>query len=80
MLDREKSQCPPPLPSGYHADKEGSLRGPYWTGEDRATDIRSERPRILTWLMSKANALDCLHSFPGLNLEFKSNIIWMEEI
>lgn len=55
----------------------GNLTGPRGNG---VANMDSERPGILTWLMSKANALDCLHSFPGLNLEFKSNIIWMEEI
>lgn len=67
-------------PCRYHADKVSSLRRPTGPRGDRAADIRSERPGICAWLMSKANAFDCLHFFPGLNLEFKSNAIWMEEI
>lgn len=78
MLDCGKSQCP--HHAGYHADKEGSLRRPAGPRGNRGAAISPERPGICTWLTSKANALDSLYSFPGLNLEFKSNVIWMEEI
>lgn len=80
MLDREKLQCLFSLFLGYYVDKEGSFRGFYWIGEDRVIDIRFERFRIFIWFMFKVNVFDCLYFFLGLNLEFKLNIIWMEEI
>lgn len=58
-------------PQGTVLVKKASSGGLSEPSGDRTADISSERPGILTWLMSKAYALDCLHSFPGVNLEFK---------
>lgn len=80
MLGRGTSRCPPPWLQGPVLIKmatSGDLTG---LREDRAADTNSERPGILTWLMSPTNVLDCLHSLLGQNLEFRSKVIWMKKI
>lgn len=60
--------------------KRGNFRRPYRIQKKRGIDMGFKRLWILTWLVSKANAFYCPHFLPGQNLEFKSNIIRMEEI
>lgn len=79
MLGRGTSWCPPPWLQGSVLIKEAISVDLTGLREDRAAYTNSERPGILTWFMSPTNVLDCLHSLLGLNLEFKSNVIWMKK-
>ena len=80
MVGRGTSPWLPLLTPGYKADKEGRLRKPYGTQRGQSNyDLGSGRLGILTWLMSRANVLDCLQSLLGLNLEFRPNVNCMEK-